>query len=230
MMRRSGFTLIELLVVIAIIAILAAILFPVFARAREKARQASCCSNVKQLMLARLMYAQDYDETCVPNRPGMPPDPWGTTTWRVAIQPYVKNIQLLICPSAPYARCEKDWGPAPTHNDYPANYCCNGNVFSDPVKMAAIVRPAHQMEILETRDFWPDLGTWTMNWDYGDGGGAIGFWHSSGQNVGFSDGHVKWFKIRQVLDPDCMWCNTDTTNTHVGTVFHPEAAGLPPEY
>jgi len=62
---RRGFTLIELLVVIAIIAILAAILFPVFARAREKARQASCLSNLKQLGLADLMYAQDYDERYV---------------------------------------------------------------------------------------------------------------------------------------------------------------------
>ncbi len=66
-MRKSGFTLIELLVVIAIIAILAAILFPVFARAREKARQASCLNNVKQLSMATVMYAQDYDERVVPN-------------------------------------------------------------------------------------------------------------------------------------------------------------------
>ena len=62
-MSRRGFTLIELLVVIAIIAILAAILFPVFAKAREKARQASCLSNVKQMCLALMQYAQDYDET-----------------------------------------------------------------------------------------------------------------------------------------------------------------------
>ena len=63
MARRSGFTLIELLVVIAIIAILAAILFPVFARARESARRTSCISNLKQLALGTMMYAQDYDET-----------------------------------------------------------------------------------------------------------------------------------------------------------------------
>ena len=65
-MERKGFTLIELLVVIAIIAILASILFPVFSRAREKARQASCASNQKQLTLALLMYADDYDETLPP--------------------------------------------------------------------------------------------------------------------------------------------------------------------
>jgi len=68
MRTRKGFTLIELLVVIAIIAILAAILFPVFARAREKARSSSCLSNTKQIVLAILMYAQDYDERMVPSR------------------------------------------------------------------------------------------------------------------------------------------------------------------
>jgi prepilin-type N-terminal cleavage/methylation domain-containing protein len=105
--RPNAFTLIELLVVIAIIAILAAILFPVFAQAREKARQASCLSNIKQLTLGMVMYAQDYDET-------FPQWQWdrqcgwaecnggpnnATTLWSNAIFPYVRNAQVYLCPS-----------------------------------------------------------------------------------------------------------------------------------
>jgi len=94
---RKGFTLIELLVVIAIIAILAAILFPVFARAREKARQASCLSNLKQIGLAEAMYAQDYDERFVPVAAG---DGTGkVVTWMTLLQPYIKNLQVIECPS-----------------------------------------------------------------------------------------------------------------------------------
>lgn len=103
---RSGFTLIELLVVIAIIAILAAILFPVFAQAREKARQASCLSNLKQLTMGWLMYAQDYDETFPQwkwdvnwaNGSGNPNNN-ATSLWCNAIFPYVKNVQVYSCPS-----------------------------------------------------------------------------------------------------------------------------------
>ncbi|MEN6549780.1 MAG: DUF1559 domain-containing protein [Armatimonadia bacterium] len=93
---RKGFTLIELLVVIAIIAILAAILFPVFAKAREKARQSSCLSNVKQIGLALLQYAQDYDETFpMLYDHGTPRNGLILTT-----QPYTKNFQVHDCPSA----------------------------------------------------------------------------------------------------------------------------------
>ncbi len=97
--RKSGFTLIELLVVIAIIAILAAILFPVFSRAREKARQASCLSNIKQMVLAGLMYAQDYDELLANGHIGNNPADLRVVLWFDIIQPYVKNTQILSCPS-----------------------------------------------------------------------------------------------------------------------------------
>jgi len=94
---RRGFTLIELLVVIAIIAILAAILFPVFARAREKARQTSCLSNLKQLGLASNMYAQDYDETLHDYATRAPT--WVYYRWEPLVYPYLNNLQITTCPS-----------------------------------------------------------------------------------------------------------------------------------
>jgi prepilin-type N-terminal cleavage/methylation domain-containing protein/prepilin-type processing-associated H-X9-DG protein len=106
---RNGFTLIELLVVIAIIAILAAILFPVFAQARDKARQAACLSNTKQIGTGIQMYAEDYDETLPrywddsvgePRNKGVPPNPNPLGYWHNMIQPYVKNYTVFICPSA----------------------------------------------------------------------------------------------------------------------------------
>jgi prepilin-type N-terminal cleavage/methylation domain-containing protein/prepilin-type processing-associated H-X9-DG protein len=115
--KSRGFTLIELLVVIAIIAILAAILFPVFARAREAARKATCISNLKQIALAAIMYAQDYDEvlptatstgfaTSHPIIPVSPQDPLSANVgskeyWQLAdlLRPYVKSIDIFVCPT-----------------------------------------------------------------------------------------------------------------------------------
>jgi prepilin-type N-terminal cleavage/methylation domain-containing protein/prepilin-type processing-associated H-X9-DG protein len=107
--KERGFTLIELLVVIAIIAILAAILFPVFARARENARRTSCLSNTKQIGLGFMMYAQDFDERMPPAYIVAADTNWkypngvttdSTRTWYLLIYPYVKNMQVYNCPSA----------------------------------------------------------------------------------------------------------------------------------
>lgn len=106
-MQRKGFTLIELLVVIAIIAILAAILFPVFAQAREKARQTSCLSNMKQLGTGIQMYVQDYDENMPPTQGGLLTHPLIPTADRILrpeyglcrITPYIKNSGVFLCPS-----------------------------------------------------------------------------------------------------------------------------------
>ena len=128
--RKSGFTLIELLVVIAIIAILAAILFPVFARARENARRASCQSNLKQIGLGIMQYTQDYDEmlpivtsqTCVPNsqivlKAVESQNGGGCASgenhfgWIEVTQPYLKSTQILICPSDNGSKLAFNGGP-----------------------------------------------------------------------------------------------------------------------
>lgn len=128
---RRGFTLIELLVVIAIIAILAAILFPVFAQARESARKASCLSNTKQLGLGTMMYVQDYDEYYPCNSWDTPFIPTtdhesrsatypAATQWPWRIMPYLKNKQIFVCPSDPDPKngWSGYWAPAnPTCDD-----------------------------------------------------------------------------------------------------------------
>lgn len=106
---RRGFTLIELLVVIAIIATLAAILFPVFAKAREMARQTACASNMKQLATGVMMYSQDFDETypMVANYAAATNAP--DRVWMGSVEPYLKNTGIFLCPSAANARYAPDW-------------------------------------------------------------------------------------------------------------------------
>src|SRR5688572_20792846 len=112
---KRGFTLIELLVVIAIIAILAAILFPVFAQARESARKATCTSNMKQIGTAISMYMQDFDEWYPPSQfPSTDP----SVSWPTMIFPYIKNEGVFVCPSGETTPVPRDPG-----NGVMANYC-----------------------------------------------------------------------------------------------------------
>ncbi|MFN4032036.1 MAG: type II secretion system protein [Fimbriimonadales bacterium] len=109
MRYRFGFTLIELLVVIAIITVLAAILFPVFAQARERARQTACLSNARQLGMAVMTYVQDHDETFLPSTNYAVPTSVPERIWTRVIQPYVREGGIFICPSASRAGFPTDW-------------------------------------------------------------------------------------------------------------------------
>jgi prepilin-type N-terminal cleavage/methylation domain-containing protein/prepilin-type processing-associated H-X9-DG protein len=148
-MKKTAFTLIELLVVIAIIAILAAILFPVFAQAREKARQTSCLSNVRQYATAQLMYVQDYDEV-FPFSAVLNTQTFCVGTFQWAVAPYVKNDQLTLCPSERDAMNVQLLVGAPCPSTPPMNsYTVNPALFTNgffpgaqPIALAAVNRPA----------------------------------------------------------------------------------------
>ena len=195
---KSAFTLIELLVVIAIIAILAAILFPVFARARENARRASCQSNLKQISLAALQYSQDYDEQSVPVRSSA-----GVYfEWHKIVQPYLKNIQVLICPSDANAEAGS------------TNYTYNFITSFKP--LAGIDKPAQTPLFVDgvgtetAADGSPvfilpggtpptqlEIGRLAVQGSTSNAANVLGqiraTRHFDGMNIAFADGHVKWF-------------------------------------
>jgi prepilin-type N-terminal cleavage/methylation domain-containing protein/prepilin-type processing-associated H-X9-DG protein len=192
---KRAFTLIELLVVIAIIAILAAILFPVFAQAREKARATACLSNVKQLGLASMMYAQDYDETlCLQyySPLGAQPGPLAGS-WDYVLQPYLKNEGITVCPSDGVAR------PAGTVK---RSYCWSRGPFADTgvssgISLAAIPAPANVIHFGErfvagNRRYFRDFSVFNIPTEQLNAGAKPA--HSEGWNYTFVDGHAKWYR------------------------------------
>lgn len=196
--NRLGFTLIELLVVIAIIAILAAILFPVFAKAREKARQATCTSNCKQANLAVMQYVQDYDETfpiafCCPS-----PRPANWTTYGTlsALEPYMKSWQALKCPSTKSnLKPNTKWAGAiwcRPSDGLSWNLWGNNRPGVGPIQsesLATMKAPASVVSMVESlaqneyrgveQVFRSDSGIWDI--------------HNGGFLICFGDGHVKWY-------------------------------------
>lgn len=185
---RKGFTLIELLVVIAIIAILAAILFPVFARAREKARQTSCLSNVKQIMLGLMMYAQDYDETFIPGAA-----PTATAEWHNLLEPYVKSAQIFVCASQSSNVRSDNLGYGWNYQEFGYAYSSNGTGWCTP--LAAIDAPAETIVIGDNEDVGAraSQSSWAFRFLYKRGGALIPLRHNGGGNMGFADGHAKWY-------------------------------------
>ena len=217
---RQGFTLIELLVVIAIIAILAAILFPVFARARENARKSTCQSNLKQLGQGMQMYMQDYDERFP--RTQTPCHDWvvpraNRRYWHEQIQPYVKNWQAFTCPSHATGNCANSSIAHYDVNDHinrrilPADfqlsYSISESVQNDCnnwTKTAKWQHPAEDVLIAESiglvnrelsRVAWAHVCAAECNEDRRVDKNTR---HSGGSNICFGDGHVKWLPANAI--------------------------------
>ena len=199
--RAAGFTLIELLVVIAIIAILAAILFPVFAKAREKARQNACLSNCKQIGQAVLMYAQDYDEYLVPYRLTTDAsDVMGY--WNYLLKGYIKTTRIYHCPSN-----KTKWPPP--YETYECRYCCYGynqyglsNTTTTKISwktMASIPDPDTRILIGDRDD--SQVGVVNAPSIYMTTG-TVGSRHNEGANIIYVDGHCKWVRTDFLTSTD----------------------------
>ena len=190
-MRKRGFTLIELLVVIAIIAILAAILFPVFAKAREKARQSSCLSNTKQIVLAALQYAQDYDEMCLSHL-------YGGILWPQMILPYAKSAQIFDCPSDKTNTFNGGYDSA---LGYALNYY--SSCWYYPHGLGQVNKPAETCWFVDNHYYLFYTGyllaAAPTNVYYGTTGSyTLRGRHNDGHNVAHYDGHAKWYSLQTI--------------------------------
>lgn len=220
--KRRGFTLIELLVVIAIIAILAAILFPVFARARENARRTSCMSNLKQIGLGFMQYAQDYDErypgwvemgnSCnATDDAGKPcrkfsviPDNdadgvnWGNgykKTWMDFIYVYTKSTQLFVCPSTKVRDQDPSYGYSIGISGGKFGSYFNSGVRKNniPVSMAQVIRPAEIVMVLDQNNSYAVYSSPRgVQADLTSTRRDTVIRHLDGTNIAYADGHVKW--------------------------------------
>ncbi len=205
MNKRRGFTLIELLVVIAIVSLLAAMLLPVFAQAREQGRSASCGSNLKQLMTAVLFYTQDYDEQMPLSAMRLPN---GFANWHDIIDPYLKNSQIWLCPSSNLPRTDSN-GKLTTHYGYNAFYLNGMRLdFSNyqtaaGVSLSAIVHPAETVALADARSITSVPPTGIGKYLLPPSQPPAPFWgrpeprHNEGVNVAWCDGHTKWARLTQ---------------------------------
>ena len=218
--KRPAFTLIELLVVIAIIAILAAILFPVFARARENARRSSCASNLKQIALGMIQYNQDSDEKFPGVYTGTAFSTGNGQGWSMIVQPYVKSTQIFQCPSEPNGVATNYLNPADSQwSDYFYNRYMTGYKNGDTSAAAftggsSIADLSYASNTIMLGDYLTlhSASTHTGNSDMlsnlpcTDGTPGPGLnrtdqtnpsqRHLEGANYAFADGHVKWMKQR----------------------------------
>lgn len=219
--QQQGFTLIEILVVIAIIAILAAILFPVFARARENARRASCLSNVKQIGLASLQYAQDYDGRLVPSTGAE----GFSFYWFQGLEPYLKSQQIFFCPSdsidslsattpLSYDNLSYGW------NHYGLCFYFGTRGPIDPpytqggMPLAAIDDPSETVMLGDSGHGTTVNSPWGISYASYSAYYPIGARHLEGANFCFVDGHAKWYKVPGVISiNNTLWNTTGQPDT-----------------
>jgi len=237
---RNGFTLIELLVVIAIIAILAAILFPVFARARENARRSSCQSNLKQIALGIFQYTQDYDEKFPLYRTGPYLGTQRPYAWADGgVQPYVKSVQILQCPSEPTAG--QTTNPAAAgYTDYGYNLFMGGynNGAISGMSIATLTQASLTVMVFDNvsghGDSYGNGAAGQTNYTCGVPGvptctaGKATFTsgaaerHLDGQNFAFADGHVKWYRGASPTQSAVVWnAGTPASTSGNGPTFNP---------
>ncbi len=213
--RRRAFTLIELLVVIAIIAILAAILFPVFAKAREKARAASCLSNVKQLGLAVMQYNSDYDGTFPISYQDAAGGPGSAAqiplTWPNRIQAYIKNNQLFACPSDQRPPNVDFPGCRPILQSYAWNRFMGVDIpawgYWEVLKESRIAAPAQLLVFGDDDSDWLAAGYGgrfntldSPDWFEAFHREVFRGRHNEGDNMLLADGHAKWYNSSTIED------------------------------
>lgn len=217
---RKGFTLVEMLVVMAIIAILAGILMPVFVQAREKARAISCVSNLKQLAMAELMYAED-NNGCLSPIYATGQNWQRTGYWPHILYPYVRNKAVYICPTSKYEKWHDWYQRPPDVEDVVSSYglnCTVFNLFPLP-KVGSIKRPSDCFMMADTKGaLWlgPHFGFPGNLVPGGCIATQLVLHHSEGLNVAYFDGHVKWSKAQSFWAPSiwhlklCLpWANAE---------------------
>jgi prepilin-type N-terminal cleavage/methylation domain-containing protein/prepilin-type processing-associated H-X9-DG protein len=241
--NTKGFTLIELLVVIAIIAILAAILFPVFAQAREKARTSACLNNTKQMAIATRFYSDDWDQILPTTTVYPGPNPWSHGYWMKLLQPYLKTTAVYRCPSAPHEKAAF----LPDNFPYTANYGYNEYIFysvdRDYATEANLPNPSMTALIADcfNASLFHDWGAnEDANTDYNNApdkknlpsgmlrikyanglvGGRLQSRHG-GTNIVYADSHAAFMQLGRFNAKD--WTNGDPKQRMETPIINPEA-------